>query len=95
MHTPDECPKCLRLRRALPENTARCCGQCLRWQNLYQCRFAILTHAVYMHIACVACGRGAWCRDMLEGDEHADACSYRVHVHAPGECPDRSSTQKA
>ena len=82
-----DCPKCQRLRRGLPEKTARACSACLRWQYLYQATFVTFGGAVFKHLACVACAQGAWCRDMLEGDENAGECAYRTHVHAPGGCP--------
>ena len=91
MSAPRECPKCLRLRRGLPEKHARCCPRCLRWQYLYQATFAEFPGAVFKHLACLACGQAAWCRDMLEGVEGQDAgaCAYRTHVHGPGECSSR------
>jgi len=82
-----DCPKCQRLRRGLPEKTARGCTKCGRWQYLYQAPFVIFHEAVFKHLACVACGQGAWCRDMVEGGEEADACSRATHMHAPGQCP--------
>ncbi|MGA7124409.1 MAG: hypothetical protein WBY94_30185 [Polyangiaceae bacterium] len=90
--TAQECPKCLRLRRGLPEGTARCCSLCLRWQFLYQASFVEFAGAVFKHLAGVACGAGAWCLDTLEAadvdgrgqSETARACAHNAHVHAPG-----------
>jgi hypothetical protein len=48
----------------------------------------VLYEALVKHLACVACGQGAWCRDMREGATvRTPSCAYRTHVHAPGECP--------
>jgi hypothetical protein len=89
MTSARECPKCLRLRRTKPEKTPGWCSRCGRWQSLYQAPFLTFHEAVFKHLACVACGQGAWCRDFppLVDLEQGDRCSYRAHVHAPGECP--------
>jgi hypothetical protein len=86
MNAAAKCPKCLKLVRVLPEKTARGCSKCGRWQYLYQAPFAGFFEATFKHLASVACGQGAWCRDMVEGPG-ADACARLTHVHPVGECP--------
>ncbi len=68
---PQGLPKCSRLRREFPEETARGCRACGRWQLLYQAPFNEFHGAVFKHLACVACGQGAWCRDFVEGGPEA------------------------
>ena len=74
---PEDSPKCSRLRRELPEETARGCRACGRWQLLYQAPFNEFHGAVFKHLACVACGQGAWC----------EISSRAGPRRAVGECP--------
>ena len=37
--------------------------------------FVQFSDAVFRHLACLACGQAAWCRDMLEGAEDQDAAA--------------------
>jgi len=76
------------MRRSLLEETVRYCSKCLRWQYLYQAIFIEFPRAVFRHLACVACGQAAWCRDMREGEDPR-LCAHKAHTHAPGQCPGR------
>jgi len=84
--TAKRCPKCLRMIRVLPEETARGCSLCGRWQFLFQSPFVTFAGAVHQHLACVCCGEGAWCRDMVDGIGDAAACARDTHMHPPGPC---------
>jgi hypothetical protein len=53
----------------------------------------VLPEEVDKHLACVACGQGAWCRDMVEGGADAAACARGTHMHAPGPCHGPKSGQ--
>jgi hypothetical protein len=86
MSEPERCLKCLRLQRTKHKQTAKGCRLCGRWQSLHQAAFITFGGVVYQHLACVACGQGAWCRDFVGGPD-ATACAYFTHVHAVGECP--------
>jgi hypothetical protein len=81
------CPKCEALSRSRHEQTAGWCPRCKRWQFLYQASFWTFHSAVFRHLACVACGESAWCRDMRELPE-GGACAYNAHVHAVGDACD-------
>jgi hypothetical protein len=58
-----ECPRCLAIKRALPEKTPGWCSRCQRWQPLGRLAFKDFADSKYQHLSCLTCSVGAWCRD--------------------------------
>jgi hypothetical protein len=79
-----KCPRCLRLLRQKPDHTPGVWTHCWRWQFLHQAPWLAFSEAVYQHLGCIACGQGAWCRDVEEHPE-CGGCAYYCHVHEPRE----------
>jgi hypothetical protein len=75
-----KCPKCLRLLRERHDQTVGWCPRCERWQFIYQSDWRSYGEAQFQHLGCVACGDGAWCRDLVERPD-AGGCAYGAHVH--------------
>ncbi len=78
--SPAKCPRCVRLRRTLHEQTPGWCPHCQRWQFLFQAAFRTFGEATYQHLGCVACEASAWCRDVVQRSD-AGGCAYFTHVH--------------
>lgn len=78
------------MRRTLPEKTIGHCSKCGRWQYLYQPSFfEEFSEGVFLHLPCIECHSGAWCRDIeLQSAEHNE-CAYRAHKHPIGQCRPR------
>jgi hypothetical protein len=60
---------------------------CRRFQFIYQATFVEFSDAVHKHLACVVCGQGAWCRDLVVRPDGV-RCAYRAHRHPLEACDD-------